>query len=104
MRERVEILTRLADEALIRSKRVDDGLELQFTACRETRRSLEHVIELERDCCSFLEFSLDPGADDADVLIVHVRASGAEELLDALHLAATQREAVRRGASAFSST
>ena len=102
MQKRGEMLARLADAALIGSKRLDGELELQFTASAETRRSLEHVIELERDCCSFLQLSIDPDEKSGNILTVHVRTSGGQDLLDGLHLLATQRAASRGDASALS--
>lgn len=60
----------LADTALIEHGRTARGARQTYRAEAPVERELADLIELERECCPFLEFELSRGVDD---LVLDVR-------------------------------
>jgi hypothetical protein len=85
MVERAELLRRIGAAGLLGSDRSGSTLALRFRAAEGMHSSLARFIELERDCCPFLAFTLD---ERDDGLLLSIEAPpDAGPVLDAIALA-----------------
>ncbi|HEY2477158.1 MAG TPA: hypothetical protein VGI17_00335 [Solirubrobacterales bacterium] len=58
LRERIDALARIGDDLI--ESRVDGDLHvLVFRASPEVRRALEQIVAAERECCSFLDLTIE---------------------------------------------
>jgi hypothetical protein len=70
-----ELAARRADwraleaRALIRAETRPDGRLLVYRGGADTARVLERLIEAERTCCSFLDFSIEAAEDEVRVMV-----------------------------------
>jgi hypothetical protein len=55
--------------ALIRSETRPDGRLLVYRGGADTARVLEGLIEAERECCSFLDFTIEAAEDEVRVMV-----------------------------------
>ena len=60
---------------------IDNGLQIEFIRSRDTQEQVERFIALERECCKFLEFSVDNSG--ANLI---VRIQGPREAADVIAL------------------
>ena len=72
LEERVRAWERLARAELVGGS--DDGAALTLRFRGSARAELERLVELERDCCAFLDFAVEP--DGSEVVL---RVSGPPE-------------------------
>lgn len=57
----------LRQRALLEAEAIPAGLRLRFSAQPGIREELDHLIEAESECCSFLRFELD--ASDGELIL-----------------------------------
>jgi hypothetical protein len=81
--KRGELIRRIAEAGVERADRGEEGVEFRFRPVPGLRDSLQELIELEGECCPFLEFQL---RERPDALTLTVRGpDGASSALDAIH-------------------
>ena len=59
----------LEARALVRAETRPDGRLLVYRGGRDTARALEQLIEAERQCCSFFDFSMEAADDEVRVTL-----------------------------------
>jgi len=67
LQERLDEIAVLGAENLLGQEVDGDRQRLRFRADPETRRRLEALVAAERECCRFLEFSLE--ADGKEIVL-----------------------------------
>lgn len=67
------------DDHLIGVARGDGSITARYANQDRARARLEALVDTERACCAFVEWSLEAAGDE-----LHVTATGAPEALDAL--------------------
>ncbi|MGH2727096.1 MAG: hypothetical protein ACRDKS_08980 [Actinomycetota bacterium] len=77
--DRLEQWKELHDAALVRAESLPDGRVLVFRGGEETARLLRSLIEAERRCCPFIDFSVQRTADQ--VLLTLRFPTGPEDLM-----------------------
>jgi hypothetical protein len=97
--ERFREFAELGAAALLEAERTADGARLRLRDGPGVRSALSRLIEAERSCCSFLEFTVDAGGSDLVVEVSGPPAAG--PLIDRLFLpvAAARPSAVHRRSS-----
>lgn len=63
------------------SKPLDSGLQIEFALVQGLRERVEEFVALERECCRFLNFSIDGSGDT-----LTVRIQGPPEAADVISL------------------
>jgi hypothetical protein len=56
--KRLDRTAELSQRALLGAEKISGGLRLRFSTGPGIRDELEHLIEAESECCSFLDFHL----------------------------------------------
>jgi hypothetical protein len=83
--ERSELLSDLAANHLLAATRTSAALELRFSSHHSALERIERMVELERRCCPFLQFSI---VSSDDVLLTIETEAEAEAYLDDLDVMA----------------
>jgi hypothetical protein len=89
LEERAEWLRRLGAAALIEGVRRGDRLELRFRP--EAAGDVRELVRAERECCPFLEFGVEAGERQVDLVVAGPPEAG--PVLDALLAQLTLRQA-----------
>jgi hypothetical protein len=76
---RMEFIAKLAANALIRSRREVRRLHLTFAL--DARADVKKLVDLERQCCAFLEFELRDGEREIELTITAPEGVEPDELL-----------------------
>ena len=84
LEERAQWLQRLGQAALIEGARRDDRLELRFRS--EAEADARELVRAEGECCPFLSFEVDRGADEVRLTVTGPLEAGPvlDEMLAAL--------------------
>lgn len=81
---RRKVLLNTAGKAIIGSSEVDRGLRFNFSLSRITLKELAAIIELERDCCPFLNFSLTLNSGENTAVLDLTGPAGTREIIRSL--------------------
>ena len=69
MRERLSMIRKNISTHLLDKLELDDGYKLRFMPGAELREDIELLIELEAECCAFLNFDLSESEDKLILLV-----------------------------------
>ncbi len=89
-RERRALVRETVVSKVLRTERTVSGLKVRFPNTEEMKETVQQFVELERECCGLLSFSLDKSGSELELEIAGP-SSDAKKTLDFFAHALTEK-------------